>query len=1034
METSRAATAEPVSQEDWEDPEIQRVGTELARASFFSFQERDRAMRNDPSECDWILSLGGTWSFQWSPDPWSRPIDFYRRDFDTSQWALLEVPSNWQLNGHGVPLYTNKRYPFLKDPPRVTGTPPVEFTSYRWRNQVGSYRRTFLVPESWSGRLTFLRFDGVDSAFNVWVNGQKVGFAKDSRTPADFDITRYLQPGENLLAVEVFQYSDGSYLEDQDKWRLSGIFRDVYLWSADTLYLRDIEAKADLDADYAGGLFSVRATLRNTTSGDRSVQVKIELLAPGAQLAMHEEIVEVIVRGGEEGVAQCFSSVPNVEKWSAESPALYILVVSLHEPTGKLLEVTTVRLGFRKVEIRARQLLVNGQAIYIKGVNRNEFLPESGYVVTRESMIRDLELMKQNNINTVRTSHYPNCPLWYDLCDRYGMYVIGEANVEAHDMGAFSNHVLLHDPAWKEAIIGRHRRMVERDKNHPCVIIWSLGNESGNGPHFVSAYDWIKERDPSRPVQFESALRASNTDIYCPMYAFPADLESYATDPTADRPLILTEYAHAMGNSVGNFRDYWDIIEKYDLLQGGCIWEWCDLAIFKALPNGSGHYLAYGGDFGDSPNDGNFCCDGLVQPDRRLNPHLHEVKKVYQNVKIAAVDLDSGRIRIHNGFFFTNLEQFEMRWELRKDGESVCSDSLRTIDLGPRQSRELTIPLPRDWLSDAGEWVLVVSLVLGATTEWASRDHEIAWEQFLIKRERELTTALGRAGQTSKDAPLLQHTGESYIIAGDDWAMSFDRRRGALISFVHQDRELLRRALEPNTWRIPNDNQMRNGYRELYAPWRDAVARSRTLGISAVADKGSVLMHVRTELPHLAYYDLKYLIGAGGSLEIEVSFKPFSDSTPPLPRLGLITGLAGNLQRVTWYGRGPHETHSDRKTGAKLACYELTVSELHHPYVFPQLNGNRTDVRWVKLTDSRNKGIRFTADTVLQFIAHDYTDEDIENARHEHEITRRDFIQIQLDHQQMGIGGDNSWGAEVHEKYWVKAKPYHYKVTIQTVG
>jgi beta-galactosidase len=319
METSRAATAEPVSQEDWEDPEIQRVGTEPARASFFSFQERDRAMRSDPGECDWIIPLGGTWSFQWSPDPWSRPIDFYRRDFDTSQWALLEVPSNWQLHGHGVPLYTNKRYPFLKDPPRVTGTPPVEFTSYRWRNQVGSYRRTFLVPESWSGRLTFLRFDGVDSAFNVWVNGQKVGFAKDSRTPADFDITRYLT-GENLLAVEVFQYSDGSYLEDQDKWRLSGIFRDVYLWSADTLYLRDIEAKADLDADYAGGLFSVRATLRNTTSGDRSVQVKIELLAPGAQLAMHEEIVEVIVRGGEEGVAQCFSSVPNVEKWSAESP------------------------------------------------------------------------------------------------------------------------------------------------------------------------------------------------------------------------------------------------------------------------------------------------------------------------------------------------------------------------------------------------------------------------------------------------------------------------------------------------------------------------------------------------------------------------------------------------------------------------------------------------------------------------------------------------------------------------------------------
>jgi beta-galactosidase len=729
-------------------------------------------------------------------------------------------------------------------------------------------------------RLKFLHFGGVDSAYYVCVNEQRVGFAKDSRTPADFDITPYLTSEDNLLAVGVFQYSDGSYLEDQDKWRLSGIFRDVYLWSADTLYLRDIEAKANLDADYVGGLFSVEATLRNTAGSERRVRVKFELLAPGAQAALHEEVVEVMVRAGEEGVAHCSGSVPHVEMWSAESPALYVLVVSLSETTGKLLEVAAIRLGFRKVEIRNRQLLVNGQAIYIKGVNRNEFLPESGYVVTRESMVRDLELMKQNNINTVRTSHYPNCPLWYDLCDRYGIYVIGEANVEAHDMGAFSNHMLLRAPSWKEAIIGRHRRMIERDKNHPCIIIWSLGNVFGNGPHFFSAYDWIKERDPSRPVQFEAALRASNTDIYCPMYAFPEDLESYANDPAADRPLILTEYAHAMGNSVGNFQDYWDIIEKYDLLQGGCIWEWCDLAIFKELPNGSGRHLAYGGDFGDFPHDGNFCCDGLVQPDRRLNPHLHEVKKVYQNVKIEAVDLNSGRIRIHNGFFFTNLEQFEIRWELRKDGESACADSIGTIDLGPRRSHELTIPLPRDWSSGTGEWVLLVSLALGSTTEWASRGHEIAWEQFVIEKERDVTTSPERNAERALDGPLLQHTGESYIITGHDWAMSFDRRRGALISFVHRDRELLRRALEPNTWRIPNDNQIRNGYREFYAPWRDAVARRRTLGISAFADKGSVVMHVRTELPNLAYYDLKYHIGAKGLLVIEVSFRPISDSTP----------------------------------------------------------------------------------------------------------------------------------------------------------
>ncbi len=502
MEPSSTRPTAPVQREDWENPEVQRVGTEAPRASFVFFSDRDQAMRNDPLESPWIVALEGMWSFHWSPDPWTRPVEFFRRDFDASQWSVLRVPSNWQLNGYGVPLYTNKRYPFLKDPPRVTGTPPVEFTSHRWRNQVGSYRRTFQKPDSWSGRLIFLRFDGVDSGFTVWLNGHEIGSAKDSRTPAEFNITRHVASGENLLAVEVFQYCDGSYLEDQDKWRLSGIFREVYLWSADTLYLRDLEAGTDLATDYDDGLLHVRATLRNTTTRDRKARVKFELLGQDSNAALVEEVVDTTVSAGEEAMAQCFGRVPRVAKWSAESPTLYTLVVSLRDSNAQLEEITTVRLGFRKVEIRNRQLLVNGRAIHIKGVNRNEFLPESGYVVTRDSMIRDLELMKQNNINTVRTSHYPNCPLWYDLCDQYGMYVIDEANVEAHDMGAFSNHVLLHEPSWREAIIGRHQRMVERDKNHPCIIVWSLGNESGNGPHFVSAYHWIKERDPSRPIQY----------------------------------------------------------------------------------------------------------------------------------------------------------------------------------------------------------------------------------------------------------------------------------------------------------------------------------------------------------------------------------------------------------------------------------------------------------------------------------------------------------------------------------------------------
>jgi beta-galactosidase len=1023
--------AEPVKQADWENPEVQRTGTEPSRASFSAFPDREAALRNEPEQSEWMLSLAGDWLFQWSPDPWSRPVDFYRADFDVSQWALLRVPSNWQLHGYGVPLYTNITYPFVKDPPRVTGTPPVEYTSYRWRNQVGSYRRTFRIPESWSNRTVFLRFAGVDSAYYVWVNEQKVGFAKDSRTPADFDITPYLTDGENLLAVEVYQYSDASYLEDQDKWRLSGIFRDVYLWSAGPLHLRDIEASVDLDSQYVDGLFRIRALVRNTSTSSSDAHIRFELLTPNGDTALHDQTVKLTVNPASETSAESSGRVAEVQKWSAESPTLYVLVVSVGDQSGAIAEVVALRIGFRKVEIRDRRLLVNGQAIYIKGVNRNEFLPESGYVVTPESMIRDIELMKQHNINTVRTSHYPNCPLWYELCDRYGLYVIGEANLEAHGMGAFSNHVLLNDARWEEALLGRHRRMVERDKNHPSIIVWSLGNESGNGPHLVSGYNWIKERDPSRPVQFESAFRGANTDIYCPMYAFPADLESYARDPDADRPLILTEYAHAMGNSLGNFQDYWDVIEAHSLLQGGCIWEWCDLAILKALPNGSGHYLAYGGDFGDVPNDGNFCCDGLVRPDRRPNPSLYEVRKVYQNAKFVPVDVNSGRIRVQNGFFFTDLRQFELRWELRNDGEIVHEASLGSIELSAQQTRELSIPLPEGKLNEPGEWMLVLSLIAPSATSWAPAGHELAWEQFPLQRD---PPAVSRRAAKAAKPPLLQHTGESYLIAGSDWEMIIDRRRGALVSYVQHGRELLVRPLEPNTWRTPNDNQIRNGYREIYSSWKDAAARRRTLGISAITAGNFVKLHVRSEFSQLASYELEYEIAADGSIVLHVNFDPFSRSVPPLPRLGLQAAFIGDLRVVSWYGRGPYETHWDRKTGAKLGRYQLTIDELHHPYVFPQLNGNRTDVRWVQLTDSSNRGIRFTADTVLQFIAHDYSDEDIEAAQHDHELIRRDFVELQLDHQQMGIGGDNSWGAEVHEEYWVKAKPYQYSLAIESVS
>jgi beta-galactosidase len=574
---SNSSQVSPYPLPDWENPEIQRIGSEPARASFVSFPSRECALDLEERNSPWIASLNGSWKFFWSPDPESRQAAFSEPYFDVSSWATLEVPSNWQLHGYGIPIYTNKTYPFAKTPPRVTNTPPRDYTTYRWRNQTGSYRRIFQVSEAWAGRLVFLQFDGVDSAFTVWVNGRKVGFAKDSRTPSEFNITADLKAGDNVLAVEVYQFCDGSYLEDQDKWRLSGIFRDVFLRAVGPVYVRDIEVEADLTNNYQDGVLTTKISLKNSTKSDSELQLQFELLEPGTNERVGDHLVRVSTKAGGESVGTWHRDFPCVLPWSAESPRLYTLLISLLSPEGRLLEVVSLLIGFRKVEIRQRQLLINGKAIYIKGVNRNEFLPETGYVVSQSSMIHDLELMKQNNINAVRTSHYPNVSLWYQLCSRYGLYVICEANVEAHAMGAYEDHELLHDPLWAEAILGRQRRMVERHKNDPCIVVWSLGNESGNGTHFFSAYDRIKRRDPSRPVQYEAALRACNSDIYCPMYALPADLEYYGQDPTADRPLILCEYAHAMGNSLGNLQDTGTsskgiLFYREDLFGNGAIW------------------------------------------------------------------------------------------------------------------------------------------------------------------------------------------------------------------------------------------------------------------------------------------------------------------------------------------------------------------------------------------------------------------------------------------------------------------------------
>ncbi|MHB8901790.1 MAG: glycoside hydrolase family 2 TIM barrel-domain containing protein, partial [Thermoguttaceae bacterium] len=868
------AAVVPSALADHPDLENQQVigrNKEPGRATSFFYADAESALRNDRAVSPWYRSLNGPWKFNWAPDPASRPADFYKPEYDVSAWDDIPVPSNWQQQGYGVPVYTNIPYPFKKDPPRVMGEPPKEFTSYGQRNPVGSYRRTFTVPQEWVGRRVFLQFDGVDSAFYVWINGKQLGYSEDSRTPALFDITSHLVPGENLLAAEVYRYCDGSYLEDQDYWRLSGIFRNVSLWSSADLHLRDFFVHADLDENYRDAKVTVDVEVMNYSETPRKCSVESALYGPDGTVVAELSSAPLTVPAG---VSARRTPAPvvvqNPAKWTAETPNLYRLVLTLKDEAGKVVAATSHNVGFRKVEIRGGQLLVNGQPILIKGVNRHEHDPVKGHTISVESMIEDIELMKRSNINADRTCHYPNVPEWYDLCDRYGLYVIDEANVESHGMG-YGPESLAKDPSWKAAHLDRTQRMVERDKNHPSIIIWSLGNEAGNGVNFEATYDWIKQRDPSRPVQYERAELDRNTDIFCPMYMTIDRMLEYASRPQ-DRPLIQCEYAHAMGNSVGNFQDYWDAIESHRQLQGGFIWDWVDQGMLVDVPTArtvadlarpgrnclvlsgagdqgvcgpvvvgddekldltgpftlecvvpagrpSGHsplitkgdhqyhlrmgdygielvvyqgkwqslkvsyddaqladgpnritavydlenlllyvngrkvgslpytgpldrssfpvnigrcseitsrvtslpireariygralaaeeiahvegrktdglllhldltrvgdkevplgrtkqYFAYGGDFGDMPNDGNFCCNGLVQPNRGPNPHLYEVRKVYQSVKVTPVDLAAGKILVTNKYFFINLDQFQASWALRKDGAEVAS-------------------------------------------------------------------------------------------------------------------------------------------------------------------------------------------------------------------------------------------------------------------------------------------------------------------------------------------------------------------------
>ncbi|MFC1725919.1 glycoside hydrolase family 2 TIM barrel-domain containing protein [candidate division KSB1 bacterium] len=1014
---------------DWENPEMIGQNKEPGHATMMVYDNPETALKYDKRLSPYYRSLNGTWKFNWVNKPADAPEDFYEVNFDVSGWDNLPVPSNWQMHGYGIPIYLNQPYPFKPDPPNI----PHDY------NPVGSYRTEFEIPLNWKGRQVFIHFDGVESAFYLWVNGEKVGYSQGSRTPAEFNITRYLKPGKNVLAVKVYRWSDGSYLECQDFWRLSGIYRNVYLFSTPNIHLRDFFVTTGLDENYRDAELKITAHVKNySETPEKPYSLEVSLFdGENREIPVDINYNTAYLFGNGESIIPMKAEVKNPLKWTAEQPNIYRLLFTLKNSEGKVVEHIPCRIGFREVEMKGGQLLVNGQAVLLKGVNRHEHDPVSGHYISPGSMLNDIKLLKQFNINTVRTCHYPDDPLWYDLCDEYGIYLIDEANIESHGIGYNPERTLGNKPEWGKAHLDRTVRMVERDKNHASVIIWSMGNEAGDGVNFEANSDWIHFRDPSRPVHYERALRRPHTDIYCPMYARVSFIENYAKGDN-DRPLILCEYAHAMGNSVGNLKEYWDVIEKYPLLQGGCIWDWVDQGILKKTEDGV-EYYGYGGDFGDKENDGNFCCNGLVYPDHSVTPKLLEVKKVYQNISVELEDVLNGLVKIRNKFFFTNLNEFQIKWELSENGMVIQSGKSEPLDLSPQNSSVIKMPLKKPVLSPGSEYLLKVSFHLIERAPWAEKGHEIAWDQFPVPfnvPEKEVL-------KTSDMADLqLDETGATVKITGKDFCVEFDKESGLLGTYKYKGRDLFRKGPEFNVWRAPVDNDL-GGRPNNAQMWKDAGLDNleqnlKSFNVEKVSNK---VIKVAAEFEVKApgkdvgfNYTAEYTVFGTGDMILNNDVQPFG-SLPSLPRVGLRLAIPGDYNNMKWFGRGPHETQSDRKTGAPVGIFCGTVEEQYVPYVFPQDNGNIMDLRWAALTDMDGAG--FAAFGMPEFCgsALFFTPEQLTDATHTYQLEPSGDITLLLDYKQMGVGGDDSWSTlTAHRMYRIESGNINYSLRFSPVS
>lgn len=1045
--------------QDWQDSEMIGRNKQSPHCTLTPFADEAEALHAQAGEAKYRLSLNGGWKFHWAKNPDERPVNFFQDSFDVSQWDDIPVPANWQLHGYGVPIYTNIVHPFKVNAPRVTDEPPAEFTSFENRNPVGSYRTSFKVPSAWDGRRVFLHFAGVKSACYVWLNGKSLGYSQGSMLPAEFDVTDFLRPGENNLAVEVYRWSDGSYLEDQDMWRLSGIYRDVCLFATPIVHLRDFFVTSDLDDTFQNAHLNVRVNVSNY--GDQTVEgysADVALLdAANRVVASARTPRPLTITPGTEAVRDIGLQIAAPSLWTAETPDLYTVLIKLKDPSGNVTEVERCKFGFREIEIRDGALLINGRSVKLKGVNRHEHDPDTGRHVSEGRMIQDIRLMKQFNINCVRTSHYPNDPRWYELCDQYGVYLVDEANVESHGTSYNKDNIPGSDPLWRRAVEDRMERMVHRDKNHPSIIMWSLGNEAGRGSNFVHMVEAAQRIDTSRPFHYRQMNAAGDTDAAT--YVTYETLLNHAKSKP-HRPYFMEEYAHAMGNSLGVMQSYWDIIQAHPNLIGAAIWDWVDQGLRKPIPGGNRGewFYAYGGDYGDRPTDENFCINGLVNPDREPNPHIWEVKKVYQPVQVEAVDLGKGLLRVHNGYDFTSLDFLVAKWELSEDGIVLQRGTLPVPKIASKATAEMQIPFKRPNLRPGREYHVKLSFCLAEDQSWASQGHEVAWEQFALPFH-----VASNPPRSLEDLPPLsiKEGNEEVKIAGSTFSATFSKSSGALVAYRLGDRELISGPLVPNFVRHATDNDHGAKWDRQMQPWATATA-DRTLTSFELAQESPREVDVKIAMAvplGQTGFRTHYRISADGSIRVDATLDPKAPGTggaqlraesqknmpgddrkakgrsgkkqglPYLTRVGMQLEIPDSLAQMTWFGRGPQENYWDRSHGYAVGQYQGEVADLAFDYIRPQECANRTGVRWAAWTGADGSGLLVIGDQQLSVSAWPYRMEDIdrETVRHPHEIPASDVITVNIDLIQMGVGGRNSWGATTDEEFLISAdRPYRY--------